>query len=134
MHKASIFKFTLFGAAGASLLVAAALAFSSGDTHAADPASPPEAATKTSEAVASYLAPLSLSSPITFSDCVAPATDCCNPSCKNVISGCCVANTCGLPVQTVITGKLAFTGLSLRCSDITSTVILDEGTAPTGAN
>ena len=120
MQNASIFKFTLFGAAGASLLVAAALAFSSGDTHAADPAAPPEAAKTTAEAIAPYQAPLSLGSPITFSDCVAPATDCCNPACKAVISGCCVANTCGLPVQTVITGKLAFAGLSLRCSDLTT--------------
>lgn len=133
MHKASIFKFTLFGAAGASLLVAAALAFSSGDTHAADPAAPPEAAKTTAEAVAPYLAPLSLGSPITFSDCVAPAIDCCNPACKAVISGCCVANYCQLPVQLVVTGKLAFEGLSIQCSSLTSVDTSNQRPVPTDA-
>ncbi len=45
------------------------------------------------------------SSPIVFADCVVPATDCCNPACKAIITGCCVNNSCGLPVLPVVYSK-----------------------------
>jgi len=56
------------------------------------------------------------SNPILLADCLFPASDCCNPACKGLITGCCVNNSCGLPVAPVVYSK--FGGLSLSCSAV----------------
>ena len=54
--------------------------------------------------------------PILLADCLFPASDCCNPACKGLITGCCVNNSCGLPVLPVVYSK--FGGNSVSCSAV----------------
>lgn len=61
--------------------------------------------------------------PVQFPDCMANGQDCCHVTCKAAIDACCVANSCGLPVNAVVNGKGPFKGLSGRCSDIAPTQV-----------
>ena len=56
--------------------------------------------------------------PLRLDDCVANGIDCCIPACRFSMSGCCVQNSCGLPVagpSGTVLGRGGFTGLSVSC-------------------
>ena len=98
-------------ALAAATITAAFFALQPAETHASRPAPPSAAALAPIDQ-----APTGLVSPITLADCAAGAQDCCDPRCRAVATGCCVATSCGVPKTHVVKGKGPFAGSEFKCS------------------
>lgn len=109
----------LLGAAAlTALLISVAMATPSSSSEPLAPETTSLSTAAPAELASPVESPTALTNPVTFADCMGGGEDCCNPKCKPYISGCCAKNSCGLPVQSQITGKGPWAGQTLSCGNL----------------